>query len=82
MLQSNFKGFSLFNDVEDEQLQTFNRARILVNIAQDNTKDKKITFKGSALVLGYFNSIPEKCREAVKNEFAKLMQKEGYALVG
>lgn len=81
MLNQTYKGFSLFSDLEDENLQTFNRARILTNIAQDNTQGGKINIKGASLILGYFQQIPERARERVKEEFSRLMKKEGYALV-
>ena len=76
-----YKGFSLFNDVEDTALRTFNRARILVNIAEDYTnKHKRISAGGAGLIIGYFNQVPLAERTVVKNKFAELMQGNGYAL--
>lgn len=77
----NFKGFSLFNDVEDESLQSFNRARILANIAQDHLKGGRVNVKGAALVLGYFKELPEAERLPVKMKFEQLMKQDGFALV-
>lgn len=77
-----YKGFSLFNDVEDVNLRTFNRARILVNIAEDYTnKQKRISGGGVGLIIGYFNQVPLAERSPVKNKFAELMKGNGYALV-
>lgn len=75
-----FKGFSLFNDVEDKELRQRNRAVVLANIAADNTKNKLISPKGASLVLGYFGLIPEEDRLDVKVRFAEEMKHRGYAL--
>jgi len=75
-----FKGFSLFNDIADPDLRTRNRACILCNIAQDNTKNKSITAKGAGIVLGYFGLIPEDERDEVKQAFKVGMIQRGYAL--
>lgn len=78
-MQNNYKGFSLFNDVEDQQLRTFNRARVLCNMAEDNTnKQKKISHNGAGLILNYFNQIPLEERALVQTEFAKQLAKAGF----
>lgn len=76
----NYKGFSLFNDVEDNDLRTFNRARILANIAEDNTKNAKISPKGATLILNYFNCIPADERMHVQQKFTELMKEGGYVV--
>lgn len=80
MQRDNFKGFSLFNDVEDVSLQTQNRARVLFNIAEDHIKSKRINQKGVALILGYFNCIPEEDRLSVQTRFKDLMLKNGFIM--
>jgi len=77
---NNYKGFSLFNDVEDKELQRFNRARVMVNMAQDHSKKGRINAVGSALILGYFGQMPFDEREVIKSEFAKQMNKNGFQL--
>lgn len=76
----NFKGFSLFQDIEDKVLQTYNRARVLTNIAEDHTKNNRITPKGAGLILGYFAQIKADDRAAVQAEFTKLMKNSGFQL--
>lgn len=80
MQRDNFKGFSLFNDIEDTDLQTQNRARVLFNIAEDHIKSKRINQKGVALILGYFNCVPEEDRISVQARFKELMLKNGFIL--
>lgn len=85
MLQENqvneFKGFSLFNDIEDEELQARNRAVVLSNIAEDYTnKERKINAKGAALILGYFSLIPSSERLTVKERFTENLLRKGYKL--
>jgi len=77
-----YKGFSLFNDVEDGVLRTYNRARILANIAEDYTnKYKRISAGGAGLIIGYFSKVPDNERKEVKEKFADIMKGNGYALV-
>lgn len=76
-----YKGFALFNDVEDESLQSFNRGRVMANIFQDHMKDGRVNVKGTALVLGYFKEIPEAERLPAQMHFKQLMEKDGFALV-
>lgn len=77
-----FKGFALFNDVEDIALRNRNRAVVLCNIAIDHTKKatKRISPRGAGLVLGYFNSIPADDRKDVEERFKQRMLESGYAL--
>ena len=79
-MQASYKGFSTFADVEDEQLRTFNRARVMVNMAQDHSKKGRINAVGSMLILGYFGQMPFEEREVIKAEFAKQMNNNGFQL--
>lgn len=80
-MQNEFKGFSLFNDVEDADLRSNNRARVLANMAEDHTnKEKRISPKGAALILGYFNLIPKEDRNTTKDKFASEMLNRGFLL--
>lgn len=80
-MQNNYKGFALFNDVEDDVLRTRNRAVVLANIAESNIKDRRINAKGAGLILGYFNQIPLAERNGVKDKFKADMIQRGFALV-
>lgn len=79
--KNDYKGFCLFNDVEDETLKSRNRAVVLSNIAESNIKDRRINAKGVALILGYFNQIPMAERTPVKERFKADMIQRGFALV-
>lgn len=82
MDENNYKGFSLFNDIEDLALRVRNRAVVLANIAEDHTnKARRISPNGAALILGYFNRVAKEERDMVKNAFAENMKQRGYALV-
>lgn len=76
-----FKGFSLFNDIEDAELRNRNRAVVLANIACDNMKSKLISSKGSGLVLGYFGLVPVEERDNVQERFKVEMTNRGFQLV-
>lgn len=79
-MSNNFKGFALFNDVEDQDLRTYNRARVLSNIFEDHSKDAKITPKGAAVFLGYFQQVPEQERAIVQQKFVSLMAERGFRI--
>jgi len=75
-----YKGFSLFNDIEDYMLKTRNRAVVLANMADDNSEARRINAKGAALILGYFQQVPTDEREDVKKAFSENMVERGYLL--
>lgn len=77
-----FKGFGLFNDVEDAQLKAQNRARMMVNIVMDHSKNGKFNVKGVALSTGYMNCIPKGERKDVIDAFIRGMEREGFNLGG
>jgi hypothetical protein len=81
-VNNEFKGFCLFNDIENPELRNRNRATILANIASDNTKNRIIHAKGAALILGYFKEVPEHDREDVKEQFKQNMKERGFVLAG
>lgn len=71
-----FKGYSLFNDLEDKDLQVHNRARILINIMEDHAVGRNVNGTGALLAYGYFASIPEAERADVHTKFAELLAKK------
>lgn len=75
-----FKGFNLFNDIEDTALRNRNRACVLCNIAVDNTRNKLISPKGASLILGYFGLLDMKDRNDVQTRFTQRMLESGFAL--
>lgn len=79
---NDYKGFCLFNDIEDKELQARNRAVVMANIAADNTnKEKRINAKGASLLLGYFASLPLDEREGLLERFSENMRQRGFQLV-
>lgn len=73
-------GYSLFNDVEDKQLQERNRAAVMSNIAETNYKNEKISEKGAAIIIQYFNQIPEGERMSLYNKFVSTMNERGFQI--
>jgi hypothetical protein len=76
-----YKGFELFEDIEDMGLRARNRAVVLTNLAVDHTHKitKKISLHGAAIMMGYFNAIPPEERASVMELFEQNMKREGYA---
>lgn len=75
-----YKGFSLFDDVEDLALRSRNRAVIMANICANHNKDGNITPGGAALVMGYFNSIPQEEKAGVLKLYVQRMYEEGFKI--
>jgi len=82
MTQDNYKGYALFNDIADSDLRNRNRAVVLSNVAIDHTKKatKRISPRGAAIVLGYFNSLPDVDRQDVQERFKQRMFENGFIL--
>ena len=79
-MNNDYRGFSLFNDIEDKELQLRNRAVVMSNIAEQYTKAKKITLKGASLILGYFDCIPNEERKTLQDRFENTMKERGFCL--
>lgn len=79
-IKNEYKGFSLFLDIEDKELRNRNRAVVMTNIAEDNTKAGLINAKGAGLVMGYFLHVPIDEREEVKTLWAEQMKQRGFKL--
>lgn len=77
-MNDSYKNYPLFTDIEDKALQTRNRAVIMANIAEANTKNKLISPKGAALIIGYFDCIPEADRAGVQAAFEQQVVERGY----
>jgi hypothetical protein len=60
---SEYRGSSLFNDIEDATLRNHNRGAILANMVEDGMNGSKIKHSATADVIGYFANIPEEDRK-------------------
>ena len=81
----NYKGYSLFKDVEDEALQLHNRASVMANMFEDNIskEDQSSTSKkGALLIFGYMNEIDKKERGQLVTAFHEKMKERGFKHVG
>lgn len=80
-MANEFKGYSLFNDIEDENLRSRNRAVTLCNIAEAHTnKEKRISPGGAALMIRYTEQVPEQERKGVLEKMVVFMKERGYEL--
>lgn len=80
-MTDNYKGYALFNDVEDVNLRTRNRAVVMANMYEDypepNAKGA-VSKKGALLIFGYMDAIPANERNATLKEFYQQMEARGY----
>lgn len=75
-----YKGFPLFNEIEDRQLRRRNQAVIMTNILEDNFVKGKIAPKGSLLIIGYMSAIPEDQRKSLMAEFIEQANARGFKI--
>ena len=73
-----YKGFSLFFDIEDSALRSRNQAAVLANMAESNSKNRRITPNGAGLIIGYFDKIPKEERKTVYDKFVVEMKARGF----
>ena len=80
--KNEYCGFSLFNDIEDVELKTRNRAVIMANIAEQYIMPLtfKIAVKGASLIVGYSCCIPKEERGVVFEKFKTIMQERKFIL--
>jgi hypothetical protein len=78
--QNDYRGFCLFNDVQNPVLRNKNRATVLSNMAEDNCKNNMMSPKGSALIMGYFSRIPDIDKTDVIEKYKDIMNAKGYQL--
>ncbi len=72
-----YKGYSLFTDVQDKQVQIINRGAIMANIVEEHVHNKKVSRQGLALILGYFNALLPIDRKSVKAAFEQHLTERG-----
>ena len=77
-----YKGFSLFSDIEDTVLRSRNQAVVLANMAESNSKNRKISPNGAGLIIGYFDRIPKEERKTVYDKFVSEMKSRGFEYAG
>lgn len=80
MENKEYKGFSLFTEIEDKALQLRNRAAIMVNMLEDNFFKGKVSGKGASLLIGYVSAIPAKDRKDLMQEFVKQANERGFKI--
>lgn len=80
-MKNDYKGYALFNDVQDEELRAHNRAVVMLNLLQDHSRDKKISEQGLSLLREYFDNIPQVDRFDTYAKFQQEIKDRGYAEV-
>ena len=78
MQENEYKGYCLFNDVEDAALRSRNRAVVMANIVEFNTKKSKVSNRGASLVIGYLSNVPTGERKYVMTLFTQHLKERGF----
>lgn len=61
MIMEMYKGFTLFNDVKDKELQAFNRVNIMMNVSE-------------RMALGYYDNFSSKDKSLVDKMMEQLIK--------
>lgn len=77
----NYKGYALFDEIEEQGLRVRNNAVTMANIFEDNLKGNTVSPKGAALLLGYFDKVKVLDKDLVVKSFRSNMKERGYAEV-
>lgn len=79
MKKNDYKNYALFNDVTDYNLRAANRAAVMANIYEDNSRDGTTSQKGLELLAGYFEEVPFEDRLPTYGVFQQTLRERGYA---
>ena len=79
MEDQEYKGYSLFADIEDKELRTRNRAVVLWNMYESSTQKKRTTPSGVADMIGYMRKIPDNERQSVMDKLTSFIEGGGNA---
>lgn len=79
--QNNVLDYPLFNDIEDADLRTHNRANIMSNIAETyyDEQTTKFSVKGAAIIGEYFLQIPDEEKKSLYDKFVEVMKNRGFS---
>lgn len=77
-----YKGYPLFNNIEDLELKSNNRANILANIFESRYVNGKISMAGTALIVGYVGNISEEERANTVEKFVETLKERGFDVSG
>ena len=72
-----YKGYSLFKEAACEENRHRNRGVVMANIVEDHTQEGKMTARGTATLIGYFNQIPPRDRELANKKCADILVERG-----
>lgn len=78
LLNNDWEGYSLFNDIDDDNLRTDNQGTVLANILEDTMKDGMVSGKGRELALGYMENVFFLDREMAATKAKKFLEDRGY----
>jgi len=73
---NNYKGYSLFNDVENKKLQAYNRVVTMFNVICDVSAKMSSKSKGEVEGTTYADHFTDSEKLAMK-EMAKIVQEQG-----
>jgi hypothetical protein len=75
-----YKGYSLFNDVEDKELQARNRGVVLANLTEGGMQGDKVKHGATSEIVGYFQEIPVEQRQAALTVMMKTLEDRGITI--
>lgn len=77
VIENEFMGYNLFNDIEDEFLRIHNRATMMSTIFEMNSKEGNVSEAGLTVLKGYFECIDIDERGTIFVAFLHILQENG-----
>lgn len=77
-MSNQIAGYSLFNEVEDKELQARNRATTMANIAEDGKQGDVVTPSAFKHLILYYQKIPLEERGNVFTLFQQVLRERGF----
>lgn len=73
-----YRGTSLFNDIDDAALRNRNRAVILTNTLESGFKDGGVQPRAALFIMEYFSKIPIEDKQEVNDRFIEFAKERGF----
>lgn len=74
---SDFKGYPLFDDVDDVEIRRRNQATSMVNMFEEHSRGGKVSAKGLQLIVEYFSKLLPTERASVRAMFTDVLKQRG-----
>ena len=77
-----YRGYALFNDVEDSYLRNRNRGVVLANMTESGMNGTSLRHASTADIIGYFSSVPDEEKRATLESMTEILAERNIVVTG